>query len=265
MENRMTTEHLKRGLTGIVPVRNNIELQYCAEIAVLSMLPICDEVILSDGGSTDGTREFFLDWATREPKIRVADFPWENPKGDLWFLSRWINWTQELARYDMQCQLDADEVFDSMSYPVMKDLVRSRTPAYFQRINLWGDPQTEAPHGTVCGEKVVRIGPQEHPAVCDNLYIDRPEPWVKQNAVENGGLRIWHLGFLRDGARFVEKSKRMQSYLLNTFDRRIEEDFVAGRKWYAHDPFPPDKRPFKHNLALPEIVRSWCQKRGYEA
>jgi len=248
-------------LSGIVPVRNNISLGYCAELSVASMLPICDQVIVSDGGSTDGTLEFFQEWASREPKILVLNYPWDNPVGDHWFLSRWINWSLKFATGSSQCQLDADEVFDPSSYPMMRLFVKERKPAWFHRVNLWGDPWTEAPHGTVCAHRCVRLGPIEHPAVCDNLHP--VEPWVNLNGESHPDLRIWHLGFLRDQPQFLKKAREIQRMLINTFDPNLAECERTGESWVKKCPFPPERPTFKHNIPLPETIKPWLRERGH--
>lgn len=257
----MSTPNKLRGLTGIVPVRNGNSLEYCWQLAVESMLGICDEVIISDGGSTDGTREEAQEWAEHEKKIVVLDYPWDNPVGDHWFLSCWINWSLRYANYDMQCQLDADEVFDPSSYPMMRLFVKERRAAWFHRVNLWKDPWWEAPHGTVCAHECVRLGPIEHPAVCDNLHP--VEPWVNLNALKHPDLRIWHLGFLRGQGPFLKKAREIQRMLLNTFDSKLAECEATGQDWVEACPFPADKPLIRHGLALPPIIQPWLRTRGF--
>lgn len=65
---------LARGLSGYLPIKDNFSLDYCAHLGVKSLLPVCDEVIIVDAGSTDGTVEFFEDWSKVEPKIRVIHY-----------------------------------------------------------------------------------------------------------------------------------------------------------------------------------------------
>lgn len=252
-----------KGITGIVPVRNGKSLQYCFELAIESLLGVCNEVIVSDGESTDGTLEELIEWQKREPKIIVHRHKWENPVGDLWFLSRWINAALTLARYDMQVQLDADEVLDPRSYGMLLWLASRRTPARFHRINLWGDPWTEAPHGTVCAHNPVRLGPIEHPAVCDNLHP--VEPWVNLNCEERlADLRIWHLGFLRDQPQFLKKSREMQMMLVNTYDPILRACETSGESWVKNSPFPKDKPCTQHNITLPPNIIPWLRERGFK-
>lgn len=249
------------GLTGIMAIRNGIELDYCTELAVLSMLPICDEILIGDGGSTDGTREFFTEWAVREPKIHVLDYPWPDPVGDYMIHQKWLNWIQQFAQFDMVCTVDADEVFDPSSYPRMREAVRDHECLWFHRVNLWQDPQHEAPHGTVCGHEVARIGPKELPLVSDQQYPGG-EPEIRVRAKRDPSLRIWHLGFLRDKAKFLKKSRCEQRYLLNTYDARLEQCERTGEDWVPLTMWK-DRQLIQHGLIIPEFVKPWLLERGH--
>lgn len=257
------TAPLQRGLSGIIPIRDGILCDYCPELGVQSMLPVCDEVIISDGGSTDGTREFFLEWAKREPKLRVLDWPWPDPKGNPWFLVEWINWTRQFAAFDNVCELDADETFDPVSYPRMRLAVERREGLWFHRVNLWKSPQFEAPRGTVCGHLVVRQNPTELPMVSDNPYPEG-EPEVRRRAMRDPSLRIWHLGFLRDKKKFLVKSRREQWYLLNAWDPRLQRAEDTGEDWVELATWK-DKPLLNVHEPLPEMVKPWLRARGHSA
>lgn len=256
------TESLPAGLTGIIPIRDGILCDYCPELGVESMLPVCDEVIISDGRSTDGTREFFQEWATREPKLRVVDYDFpENLTGDPWFLSKWLNWTQQFARFSQVCALDADEVFDPLSYPAMRESIKTRESFFYHRVNLWKDPQHEAPHGTVCAHLVVRSHPTSMPLICDNMFFDG-QPEALKAAKFEPSLRIWHLGFLRDKKKFLIKSRREQWYLLNAWDERLQRAEDTGEDWVELTMWK-DKALIEHKIKLPEFVKPWLTARGH--
>lgn len=251
----------QRGLTGIVPVRNGDELDYCWRLAVSSLLPVCDEVIISDGGSTDGTLEAAEALAAANPKVKVVRWEWPDPKGDHWFLTKWLNWTQQLSSYDMVVHLDADEAVDPFSYPRMREAVQHREALWFHRINLWLDPQHEAPHGTVCAHRVVYMGPGEYKAISDNIY-EEGEPDIKQVAKSDDSLRIWHLGFLRDRVKFVKKWRTEATYLVNTVDPRCVQCEQTGEDWVALTMWK-DRELIVHGLEIPEFIKPWLKERGH--
>ena len=253
----------KRGLTGIVPVRNGEELDYCWRLAVASLLPVCEEVIISDGESTDGTYQAALAWAKEDPKLKVLRWPWPNPVGDHWFLTKWLNWTQAQASYDMILHLDADEALDRAGDHRIRLAVEKRESLWFHRINLWKDPQHEAPHGTVCAHLVVYLGPGEYPAVSDNVYDGGRDPEIKENAKQHDSLRIWHLGFLRDKRKFLKKWRTESTYLLNTVDPRCGQCEESGEDWVEVTMWK-DRQLIEHGLTIPADLRPWLIERGHK-
>lgn len=252
---------VKKGLCGILAIRDGIELDYCGELAIQSMLPVCDEVLIGDGGSTDGTREFFVEWAKQEPKIRVLDYPWPNPVGDQYIHQKWLNWIQQFSRFNMVCTVDADEVFDPSCYSRMTQAAEKQECLWFHRVNLWKDPQHEAPHGTVCGHEVARLGPVELPLVSDQQYPGG-EPEIRVKALRDASLRIWHLGFLRDQKKFLKKSRREQLFLLNTYDSRLEQCEKTGEDWVELTMWK-DRELIEHKFMLPETIKPWLRERGH--
>ena len=253
----------QRGLTGIIPVRNGDELDYCWRLSLESMVPVCQEVIISDGGSTDGTLEAAQKIADNSGgRIRCVQWPWPEPRGDHWFLQKWLVWTQEKASYDMVCHLDADEVYDPGSFPKMREAVHKRESLWFHRINLWRDPQHEAPHNTVCSQSVVYLNCCEDKLLSDNIYPGGNDPEHKVNAKTHDSLRIWHLGFLRDKKKFLAKARCEQLYLINTFDPRLAECEVTGEDWVEKTMWP-DRPLIEHGIELPLIIKPWLEARGH--
>jgi hypothetical protein len=260
-EKDMAAVPLAAGITGIVPGRNVIRLDYCAHLAVGSLLPICNEVIFCDSDSDDGTREFFEDWAKREPKLRVINYPWPDPVGDHWMLPKWMNFAREHARFESQMSLDADEVLHPMSYPRMKLIAAQWKSSYFRRLNFWQDPRHLAPHNTVCAQNVVRQCPTKFETVCDGFY--KPEPPAKMQALPPvDELKIFHMGFLRRNEAFFEKSKVVQRALLNTYDNNLKRAEDNGVPWYSYTPFKEPMLDYRGDY--PPGVVEWLRERGYE-
>src|SRR5438132_6241086 len=114
-------------LGGNVCIRNGNALDYCWREAVQSLLPICDEVVVCDGESTDGTQEEIREWMQREPKIKLCVYPWPDPKGDIDFWVKWLNYSREHLTTDWHIQLDADEVLSDRSYlEVVSHIINNR-------------------------------------------------------------------------------------------------------------------------------------------
>lgn len=252
---------MKRGLCGYVPVRNCNDLDYCWRLSVESLLPVCDQVIVCDSDSTDGTKEELWQWLETEPKLRAINYPWPNPVGDPWMLQKWLNFIREHVSYDMQMTLDADEVLHPDSYKEIAYAVKMRECRWFKRLNFWKDCWHMVPDGWVCGMNVARLGPSELMMVSDNPHPDG-EPEIRKRATFHDSLRIWHLGFLRKPEAFFAKSKVMQSVVCNSYDPRLAEAEKTGQPWYEVSTFPAELERFvgKH----PPIVREWLRERGYD-
>lgn len=251
-------------LSGYVCVRNNFALDYCAELAVQSMLPVCDEIVVCDGESTDDTTLFFKKWAANEAKIRVVTYPWPGPHRDIGWWVQWLQFARSHLRFPTQLALDADEVLDPRSYDTVRRLAnQGNRSALFHRINYWRDPQHQAPHNRCCGTLVARLGPS-------NLYMpsDEPHPAVQPNvrtaAARHADLWIHHLGFLRKPEAFIEKSKVVQNAFFGCVDSRLVEAEQQKRDWREGDYFDglkldPVTEP------LPELIKPWLRARGYHA
>jgi glycosyltransferase involved in cell wall biosynthesis len=264
------------GISGVIPIKDNFALDYCAHLGVKSLLPVCDEVIIVDAGSTDNTVQFFNDWSLTEPKIRVIHYdlprlptPEEverddpnRPPGNPVMLIPWINAGRLAAKYDWQLHLDGDEVLDPCSYSWMNYYKMEGSPVYIRRLNLWGSPQWEAPHGTVCGENVVRFGPTRM-----EMHSDEPcpegEPEIRRNASQADGPLIVHLGFLRKQENFLHKSRIMQAWLMNTYDPRLREAEQTGKSWVELSPFPESRPLISCNRKFAPYVNEWLVSHGY--
>ena len=58
-------------LSGCVFVRDTFKGAFCLPESIYQFLPFCDDITIMDLGSTDGTKEFLLDIARHNPKIKV--------------------------------------------------------------------------------------------------------------------------------------------------------------------------------------------------
>lgn len=254
---------MKPGLSGYVCVRNAVEFDYCIREAVLSLIPVCDEVVISDGGSEDGTLGI-LDWMlSADSRVRVVHYPWPDPKRDIHFWTTWLNFARGHLRFDTQLELDADEVLDPGGYRQIEAMKSTGCSAMFHRLNFWKDPQHLAPENRVCGTMVARMGPtslwmpsdEPNPAVHPNLRT-RAEPFPS--------LRIFHYGFLRKPDAFVKKADSINRMFFGSTDPRLAEQVAKGERWDSRDYFSGEPlRPF--NEQHPEVARAWLRERGFSA
>ena len=252
----------KPGVTGIVPARNWKTLDYCADLAVGSLLGCSDEVIYCDSDSTDGSLEFMQEWASREPKIRIINYPWPNPCGDMWLLPKWINFARLHARYSTCVQLDADEVMHPSAFPRIRENGLKGRSQWFRRLNFWRSAHWIAPHGTVCSHLVVRQNRTELEAICDGHYI-KGETTTMLNAQQAiPACVIYHLGFCRKNDAFFAKSKVVQHALVNTYDAKLAQAEKDGVPWDAYSPFAQPLIKFTER-DYPPLVVEYHNARGF--
>lgn len=253
-------------LSGYVCIRNGIIHDYCFVEAVHSLIPVCDEVVISvgiaDGETDDGTIDKAIQLEKEDSRVRVLRYPWDNPHRDVHFWVRWLNWTRQRVSHPMQITLDADEVLDPRAYDTVRFLAKEGKCGLFHRLNYWKDPQHLAPENRACGTMVARMGPTR-------LYMpsDEPNPAVHPNvrteAVRGKDLFIHHLGFLRKPDAFLRKSAVVQRAFFGSNDARLEKHEKHGTDWRKDDyfdglPLQPATEP------IPQLIWPWLKERGYD-
>ena len=67
-------------ISGFMIVKDVIEQGYPFVEAIASALPICDEFLVSDGYSTDGTYEVIKKISNLNPKVKVYRCKWPDKK-----------------------------------------------------------------------------------------------------------------------------------------------------------------------------------------
>lgn len=258
---------MKRGLSGYSIVRNAIKLDYCIKLAIESLLPVCDEVVICDSDSTDGTREMLDEMASKEPRLRIVNRPWPNPiNKPRWFVE-WINDARQELRYDTQIMLDADEVLSEKAYPILSRNVSTGRCLWFRRNNFWKDARTVIPDGETCGHMVARFGPTKLWMPSDEPYGDGdsfhagPEPTIRVLAIHSAELSIFHYGFLRKREAIFAKNRVNLMAFRGTWDARLSRAILHPEKDWQD--FSPHIQPYiKYYGAHPKHCIPWLKERG---
>lgn len=106
-------------ITGINMIRNGIENGYPFVESILSALPLVDEYLMNDGGSTDGTYETLRRMEELFPKIKVYQIP--DVKSVRWdCVSDVINRFIKEAKGDWIFLGNADELLHERDIPNLK-------------------------------------------------------------------------------------------------------------------------------------------------
>jgi len=253
-------------LGGNVCIRDGDKLDYPWREAVQSLLPICDVVVVCDGGSTDGTLEAIREWCERESKLRLCCYPWTDPKAEIDFWVKWLNFAREHVPCTHHIQLDADEILDEHSYHAVKRYRdwNQRHALTCHRLNYWRDHRHLVPHGVCLGHLVTRLAPTDvwmpsdgqHPLGHDCLSM----------AVKSD-IKIHHYGFLRRPSAYFEKSKRLHGYFFGSYDDRLtkaEADTVHGGNWMDEiKNVEWTNQLIQYDGPHPVLAHRWLNERGY--
>jgi glycosyltransferase involved in cell wall biosynthesis len=183
---------------GSIFVRNAVEWDYCIKEAVLSLVPFCDEVIVGDAQSTDGTLDILKEIARNHANVRVLEnLPWECAKDNA-RLSILANMVKNELKTDWHFMLQADEVVHESSIPSIWAFVEAVNDkgAFVRRWNLWDNfdqyVDLNSKYRPV-GDRIIRLGELKYDAVGDaeGLGIPRWEDMTSR-------IFIFHYGFMRN-------------------------------------------------------------------
>lgn len=252
-------------LGGFVCVRNGFTLDYSWELAAFSLLKVCDQLILCDSDSTDGTHEAMQRMADRDPRIKVISWPWPNPKGEghKWFLE-WLNFARQHLTTDFCIYMDADEVLSDAPecHVAIRQAMEQNKCLSVDRLNFWRDAASLIPDGECCGKWCVRFGPQAYDCVSDEPHSQGERPIVDL-AQRDGRVQIFHLGFLRKREAFYHKARVVLGAWFGSFDARLEKGEAKKQElWETECKFTERLVPFQGYM--PQAVEQWLSERGHD-
>ena len=130
-------------ISGYTTTYNCISQKYPFKQSIKSLLGFCDEVVVMDGGSNDGTYQELVEWSENEPKLKVYINPIDwNAKGSA------VEDGKQKARARDKCtmefcwQQDVDEIVHETHYEKITKLCR-QFPKFIDLISLpvvefWG-------------------------------------------------------------------------------------------------------------------------------
>ncbi len=271
-------------ISGYVCASNALKLDYMLAEAARSLIPVCDEVVLSIGPSTDGTRELAEQLCKEDDRFRILDYPNEMPVREITWWTTWINWTRRQLKFPLQLEMDADEVLCPGSYEAILEIAKNakvidiphdnrlinfdKIPnsgsTWFHRLNFWGDAQHLCPHGTVCGEQVVRLGatdlwmPSDEPHPEGLPEIQRRAGWPP-NAEPH--MRIFHYGMLRKEQAMIDKCRIVGAAFFGVVDERLLKAERDGTPWINEFGF--DRPLIGYGDQHPPVAHAWLKERGY--
>ena len=113
-------------LSGYTQTRNCIEQKYPWRQSIISLLGFCDEVVVIDGGSTDGTWEELQKWSIEEPKLVLKQLKRDwNDKRFALFDGQQKAYAREQCKGKYCWQQDIDEVVNEHDYEKIRNIAKN--------------------------------------------------------------------------------------------------------------------------------------------
>jgi glycosyltransferase involved in cell wall biosynthesis len=249
-------------LAGLLSVRNTISLDYCWRECGESLLGVCDELVINDCESNDGTWEQVQEWAHQEPRITLVRTPWTDPVATNKWWPEFFNRTREHAKSQMVLAMDADEVLHEEDFGLIRSASNAGKVLYFKRLNFWKDPRHLIPKGQCCGTQVVRLAPRHLPLPSDYPYPPADET---VSMAEQSDIRTFHYGFLRKREAFFKKARTVQRIWANDFDPRLARAEREEGNWMVNPVVAPWVNDLtEYNGNHPKFIHQWLKERDYD-
>jgi glycosyltransferase involved in cell wall biosynthesis len=127
-------------LSGYSTTYNCVDQNYPFVESITSLLDVCDEVVVVDGGSTDGTWDVLTAMSNENPKLKIKQIErdWNHPRHSV-FDGMQKAAARELCTGDFCWQQDVDEIIHQNDYQKIRNLLTSSPKS----VNLICLPVTE--------------------------------------------------------------------------------------------------------------------------
>ncbi|MCL4405398.1 MAG: glycosyltransferase [Patescibacteria group bacterium] len=129
--------HKKIRISGNLMVLNEI---HNIPIAIRNLFEFCDEIVILDGGSTDGTIEYVV--SLHDPRIKLYIWPQENGsiynKG--WDEPRRRTLMMRMSDGDYILCIDADECVEDTFVDFIKRMDSDNIVCFFSTLHFWKKP-----------------------------------------------------------------------------------------------------------------------------
>lgn len=240
-------------ISGLLVTHECELFDYCYKESLESLLATCDEVIVVDAASKDGTRDVLSLYADLNPELTIIDAEW-NPvpgTGGQW-LADLYNLAKSKAEYPFQLGLQADEVLHEID---REEIRRWHHANSLKRLNFWKTAQGYLPPGVVCGDRVFRFAQHEVKFIGD---AEGMEGHIRR---DESAVCIFHYGFLRKTESLIAKSISFEESVFGTHNPLFDQMKEEGRRLFDeyHSGLIPYHGPH------PRFAYKWLEERGYES
>lgn len=256
---------------GSLFIRNAIKHDYCVEASILSLVPFCDQIVVLDCQSDDGTLDILHRLAKQHKNIQIYENIAWNCAPNYDRLRILANVGINLLKTDWHFMIQADEVLHEMSIPVIKAAVeqlKSDDIAFFiRRPHIFGNMDHHISHELPvmrkpASDRVIRLGRKHHQAVGDaeSIFANR----VTNDLLEH--IVLFHYGYVRKNSVNLSKAIEMQSWFNgpnSTVDQRLVE-MQKKDNVFRPDAFFAWNELTRLKIDHPACAKSWVDERRSE-
>ncbi len=190
-------------------VKNEINvLEKCVLSVKDKLESLCDEIVVIDTGSTDGTRELAL-----ELGCKVFDFEWCND------FAKARNFSLECAKNDWVIIMDADEFIGEVDLDSIEEFVTEKNRRIIGEGEVFDYSDAEMQSYTVCVKSRIFNKQEAH-----YKYMIHEIPVMKDNSERNYktlAIEVFHTGYIEE----IIKSKRKLERNLELVTKELDKEF----------------------------------------
>ncbi len=221
------------------------------------LIELCDQVVLLDAGSTDGSADELDQFKDIQNVtiVKVDNSEWKKQQGKE-KLSYFTNLAKSFLTTEYYINIQADEILHENSYAAVRKAISTGYEAFVvKRINLWKDcnhqldvPQNRKP----CSTEIIRIAKINYNSVDDAESIGAPAVNIFVN-----DITILHYGFVREKKKMVKKVRHMlgEVFLMSLDEKLNGMEEWDSTKWFTDE----DLKPLE--IAHPKLMQEWVLTR----
>ena len=243
-------------ISGFTIVRNAIELDFPVVDSIRSILPICDEVVVNVGRSTDRTLELVRSIA--DPKIRIVETEWNFAAGESVLRDETLR-AMRACRHPWGIYIQADEVLHENGAAALRDAILTARPevegVVVKYRHLFGNPATEAVNRRWYRREVrgVRLDPAREVHPYRDAQGFRAGPANRRIKARLADAEMFHYGYTRSAAALRGRATIDRLLYPNRPDYEFDR---AVLRWF------PGIRPFVGTH--PAVAREWVERHAVD-
>ena len=259
-----------KGLGASIFVHNAIEYDYCLGETVASIASICEEIVILDAQSTDGTIHLINNLSNKYPNVKAYyGAVWECANNYMRLQMLAIEAKNKLSEnIKWHFMIQADEVLHETSEAGIKAAIDQGNKTQIQsfrvrRYHVYGDfehmvsltaPQNRKP----AGDCIIRLGKKNLSVVGDAENLED----IQCTDRFANKIILFHYGYMRHSAQMLKKGIDMTNWFGGCIepDKRLIDMRDTGRGWKPYEIMGPELlEPIRS--PHPVIMENWIDAR----